>query len=424
VRDILITLGILGTIPYILKRPWLGALVALWISLMSPHRFSWGFAYSMPFVAIIVAATVAGMLANRSAVNFPRNAATALLIAFAGWMTVTLIFSLELESAFGRWTDVMKMFIIVLITASVLQGRKHAEWLVWVIVVSVGFYGVKGGLFTILTGGESRVWGPPGRSYISDNNAIAVALVMVIPLMQYLRHVATSKWIKWGLLGAMLLSGVAVLGTHSRGALLAVCAMGFFLWLKGRNKGILAVAILIMVAFGIQFMPDNWTDRMRSIENYEQDASAMGRINTWKAAFNVANSRITGAGFEWYNLRNFARYAPNPEDVHAAHSIYFQMMGEHGYIGLLLFLSLGAVAWSYARRIIAAARAGPELEWAGQLARAVQVSLIGYGSGGTFVNIGYWDLPYMEIVLLGMLLVIVRAPKADPAAATPAPGQA
>jgi probable O-glycosylation ligase (exosortase A-associated) len=216
---------------------------------------------------------------------------------------------------------------------------------------------------------------------------------------------------------------VAVLGTHSRGALLAIAVMGFFLWLKGHNKAILAMAILFMVAVGVMFMPERWTDRMRSIENYEQDTSAMGRINTWTAAANIANSRITGAGFEWYAPRAFALYAPNPEAIHSAHSIYFQMLGEHGYIGLLLFLGLGLLAWVNARRVIAAARASPDHEWAGHLARAVQISLVGYGTGGAFVNIGYWDLPYMEMVLLGMLVAIVSAPASKTVNPAPAPAQ-
>ena len=86
--------------------------------------------------------------------------------------------------------------------------------------------------------------------------------------------------------------------------------------------------------------------------------------------------------------------------MHAAHSVYFQMLGEHGYVGLLIFLSLGLAAWSTARRTIALARTRRERAWAGQLARAFQVSLVGYAVGGAFVNIGYWDLMYYEIVIV------------------------
>jgi len=158
---------------------------------------------------------------------------------------------------------------------------------------------------------------------------------------------------------------------------------------------------------------------MNSISTYEEDGSAMGRINAWKTAINIANDRpLVGGGFELYSKEVFARYAPDPEDVHAAHSVYFQMLGEHGYIGLLIFLGLGIAAWVTARRTIALGRVNPEMQWAAHLARAFQVSLVGYAVGGMFVNIGYWDLVYYEIVIVSAAYRLVSAAE-RPVAGTP-----
>lgn len=409
-RDILVTGLILGAIPFILRHPRIGVLMALWISLMSPHRFSWGFAYDFPFVAITIVATLVGTVITRDPVRLPRQAIIGMLIILVCWMSVTAVLALEPESASTQWMKVMKMFAIVLLTAAVLNSRRDLDWLVWVIVLSIGYFGVKGGIFTLATGGAHRVYGPPGGSYVSDNNAISVALVMTIPLMHYLRQVTSSKWLSRGLLIAMILSGVAILGSQSRGALLAVTAMGFFLWLKARNKAPIAIAVLALVIVAMTVMPDTWLRRMQSIENYQEDRSAQGRINTWTAAFNVANDRLTGGGFEWYSLRTFSQYAPDPTDVHSAHSIYFQVLGEHGYVGLLIFLFLAALSWKAAGHVIRTARANPSIQWAGNLAVAVQVSLIGYAAGGAFVNITYWDLPYLEIIILMILVVQVSSP--------------
>jgi len=212
------------------------------------------------------------------------------------------------------------------------------------------------------------------------------------------------------------LSFVAVLGNHSRGAFLAVMITGGFLRLKSRQKVLLGMLIGILVPLTIVGMPDNLKDRMRTVETYEQDTSALGRLNAWQMAFNVANARpLVGGGFELYSPDVFARYAPDPEDVHAAHSVYFQMLGDHGYVGLGLFLSLGVVGWFNARRLIRAARKNPEHAWAGDLARAVQVSLVGFAVGGAFVNIAYWELQYDELIALMLAWEIVRAP------AVPAP---
>jgi putative inorganic carbon (hco3(-)) transporter len=383
----------------VLKRPWLGVLMSLWVSVMNPHRYAFGFANDLPFAAIIVAVTVVSMVKSRDQVDLPMNATIWLLILFPLWMCVTSIFALESYGIYDRWKYVMKVFLSVLIGASVLNSRKHVEWMIAVIVVSVGFYGVKGGIFTILTGGGSRVYGPPGAGFMSDNNAISVALVMTIPLMYFLRSVASSKWVKLGLLGSIGLSAMAILGSQSRGAFLAVLSMGLFLWFKSRHKFASGVVIFLLLPLAVGFMPETWTSRMKTIETYEQDSSAMGRINAWTMAFNLANDRpLVGGGFEIYNASVFAKYAPDPNAIHAAHSIYFQILGEHGYVGLALFLAIGFVGWSTGNRIIKLSGKNPDHSWATSLARSVQVSMIGYAVGGAFVNIGYWEIQYFEII--------------------------
>jgi putative inorganic carbon (hco3(-)) transporter len=400
-RDIAITLIIFGILPFVFRSPWVGALLFLWISIMTPHRMAFGFAHDFPFAALTAVVTLIGMLTTKEHVEFPVNATTLLLIIFPLWMCVTYAFALEQADGYDRWVEVMKIFFFVLISASLFNSRKHIDWLIWVIVFSVGFFGIKGGIFTIVTGGSSRVYGPPGSSFMSDNNAISVALVMIIPLMHYLRTITTSPRIRLGLLGAMLLSGVAVLGTHSRGAFLAIGAMILFLWLKSHKKLLGGLLILLVIPIAIGFMPDTWKDRMRSIENYEQDTSAMGRINAWQMAINVANDRpLIGGGFELYTPRTFAIYGPNPQDVHAAHSVYFQMLGEHGYVGLAIFLALCITSWLTARRVIEASHGIEENTWASELAKSIQISLIGFAVGGAFVNIGYWELFYYELIVL------------------------
>jgi len=410
-RDIAISLIVFGSLPVILFRPWIGVLIFAWISLMTPHRFAFGFAYDFPFAAIVAVATLLGLVVTKDEVRFEPNAVVWLLILLPAWTCVTYLFALEPAAATPRLKEVLKVFLFVLVAAMVLRTRKHIDWMLWVIVFSVGFFGVKGGAFTVLTGGGARVYGPDGDSFLSDNNAIAAALIMVIPLMYYLRGESKSVWIRHGLLAAMVLSGIAVLGTYSRGGLVGVSAMLLFLWFKSRQKILFALLLIPLVPLAIAVMPASWFDRMNTISTYEQDSSAMGRINAWHTAVNIANDRpLVGGGFELYSPATFARYAPDPEDVHAAHSVYFQMLGEHGYVGLLLFLSLGLAAWSTARRTIALAKSKPEYAWAGHLAHAFQVSLVGYTVSGSFVNIGYWELVYYEIVIVLVAWRLASAP--------------
>lgn len=419
-RDIALILFIVVMIPFMIRTPWIGVLIWVWISLMNPQGWGWGPASEFRIALIAGVATLIGLLVTRDKVKLPLNSTTLLLAALPLWMTVTLVFAFNFSEALDQWIDVMKMFLFIFVTAAVLQTRKQLDLLLWVIVVSVGFYGVKGGIFTILTGGAQKVYGPPGRSFISDNNAISVALVMIIPIAHYLAQQARRRIVKYATYAAIGLSCFAVLGSQSRGAFIAVIVMAGFFWIKSRQKVLVGLLVAGLLPFAIMFMPQTWVNRMETVRTYEEDSSAMGRINAWHMAVNVANARpLVGGGFKLYSEETFARYAPNPKDVHAAHSIYFQMLGEHGYVGLILFLSIGINAWLVSRRLIRFARGRPEVAWASDLARAMQVSLIGFAAGGAFVNISYWDLQYYEVVVLMLALNLVReSTLAAPVAAT------
>jgi probable O-glycosylation ligase (exosortase A-associated) len=301
----------------------------------------------------------------------------------------------------------MKIQIMVFVALYVLHSKAHVQALLWVLAGSVAFYGIKGGWFTLMTGGNFRVWGPPG-SFIEENNALALALVMTIPLLRYLQLQSRKRWVRWGLVAAMLLCGVSVLGSHSRGAFLAASAMLFFLWLKGHNKTVTGLVLVLLVPVVIGFMPDKWEERMRTIGHYEEDASAMGRINSWKMIMNLTLDRpVTGGGFEPYTEEVFARYAPDPTQVRSSHSIYFQALGEHGYVGLALFLMLWFLVWRDAAWVRRQARAREDLRWASDLAQMMQVSLVGYAVGGMFLNLAYYDVPYNLLVALTLTRLLV-----------------
>lgn len=398
-RDLFVTAVIFSLIPFIFKRPWVGILLWSWLGYMNPHRLAWGFAYNFPFAMIVGFVTITAFLFSREKKEMLWTRETILLLVFLGWMLFTTFFAFNPDWAWLQWNKVWKIQLMVLLTALILKERRHVHWLVWVIALSLGFYGVKGGLFTIANGGAYRVQGP-GGTFIGGNNEIALAMVMAIPLIRYLHLQETRKWIKTGLAGAMVLTGVAVVGSQSRGGLVAILAMGVFLWLKSRHKLVTGIYIAIAVAVLASVMPEAWYERMGTIKTYDEDRSAQGRINAWHTAFNVAKDRVTGGGFETWIAPVFRRYAPDPFDVRDVHSIYFEVMGEHGFIGFGLFALLGLLAWIRARQIIRHCRKDAEQKWAADLAAMIQVSLVGYAAGGAFLGMAYFDLPYHLMIIL------------------------
>jgi len=154
---------------------------------------------------------------------------------------------------------------------------------------------------------------------------------MVIPLFYFLYTFYQNPKVRFALVVCMLLIAISVVGTQSRGCLLAGGAVVAYLWWHSRKKIPAMIALMTVVAGLLAFAPDTWYERMGTISEYEEDGSAMGRINSWWYAFNVANDNITGAGFDSYSKSSFAIYAPDPNDVHAAHSIYFGVLADHGW---------------------------------------------------------------------------------------------
>jgi probable O-glycosylation ligase (exosortase A-associated) len=410
VRDVVLALLMAVLLPIALRRPDVGAYLWAWVSLMNPHQLTFGFARSLPWAAAVAGVTLLGTVFYKDRKPMPVNGGTVLLLMLMAWMTLTSFFALNDHAlVWDRWIFVMKSFVMLLVTFMLLRGRTDIERLIWVVVVSVGFFGVKGGIWTVLTGGSGRVWGPPG-GMLAGNNELAVGLVLLLPFMYYLRETASRRWVKLILFWSMVFASFAILGSQSRGALLSVLAMAFMLGLKGKYPVRTSLGLGLLVVLVIAFMPDSWTQRMDTIQTYQADTSAMSRIWTWTTLWNAAVDRpLVGAGLQADNLRVFAKYAPVDGyevfqgKVFVAHSIYFQALGEHGFPGLALYLGIGLWIWFAAGRLARTARTESEFaSWVPLLMWMCQVSLIGFAVGGAFLSLMLLDLPYY---ILGVVVL-------------------
>jgi probable O-glycosylation ligase (exosortase A-associated) len=399
-RDLLVTALVFGSVPFILKRPWIGIIMWCWLSYMNPHKQAWGFATTMPFAFVVAISTLIGIVFMREPKRIPWTRETILLLLFCTWMVVTTLFALYPEGAWLQLDKVARIQLMVFVTLMLITDKQRLKVMVWIISLSIAYYGVKGGIFTIRSGGAHRVWGPDG-TFIGGNNEIALALIIIIPLLRFLQLDSKQLWLQWGLGIAMLLCAVAAVGSQSRGAFLAIIAMGLFLWLKSRNKLPTALLAVIAVVAVAAIMPESYYERLATIENYQEDGSAMGRINAWWFAFNLAKDRpLVGGGFETFQAWLFPMYAPFPDRYHDVHSIYFEVLGEHGFVGFTLWFLVYVLAWASASNLIKNTAKVPELKWMSDLGSMVQVSLLGYATGGAFLGLAYFDLPYHLVAMI------------------------
>ncbi len=408
-RDIIVALFFVSSIPISLFSPVNGVMLYAFISYMNPHRLAWGFARQLPIAFGIAAATIIGFFFFRGDRRFPVCRETMLIatlwvLASLGWFT-----SLNPEGFLREWDRFSKILLMIIVTVCLIKSIEHIRRLVLTIAVSIGFYAFKGSVWGILGGstGGGRVWGPEG-TFFEGNNEMGLVINMVWPLFFALARSEEKLWVKRLFWCLFWVSPLSVILTDSRGAALAMLVSAMTLFMRVKQKLTILVIGVIAILLMLPFVPERWYSRMDTIQRYEEDASAMGRINAWHAAWNMAIDRpLTGGGLNAFTRETVARYAPNPQDFHDVHSIYFEVLGEMGFPGIFVFLTL---ILSVIRRLTSVIRRS-NLLYEGQFfsdyADALLIGLVAYLVNGAFLGLAYFDLFYQYVGLAVSLHVVL-----------------
>jgi len=431
-RDYLLLLILVGLVPIIMMRPWVGILAWFWVGLMSPHSLTWGFMRTFPVATLVGLATLLALLFAKERRPIPYTREMVLMGLWVAYVTMTSALAVNPSGAFEFWTHVMKILLITFITPMLIFGQQRIVWLLLVITFSLAFYGFKGGIFTITTGGGHMVLGPP-NSYLSGNTYIGLAMIMVLPLILASARMFHRQWVDLGvpfvqnfskpiglgIYGVFWLTVIAILATHSRGALLGLLAMAPFLFIRMRRKWLMVVVAFLAVGVVGVTAPDKLMERWKTIGAHEEDTSSMQRIQSWGVNWNMAVERpLTGMGFRSSSLGydwwvSYANFEGHWRHVLSPHSIYFSVLGQHGFGGLAVFLSLIGFSMLTLNRIRRTAKRETGQLWLAEYAWAMQVGLIGYLAAGAFLDVAYFNLLYAFVALtIIMRRELEEAPRA------------
>jgi len=184
------------------------------------------------------------------------------------------------------------------------------------------------------------------------------------------------------------------------------------------------LAIFVFGATIYAFAPQSWFTRMETIETYQRDSSAMGRIDIWRTSLRIAELHpIVGGGF---NVTRDVRITnrmlegttiPRLDKSRAAHSIYFDVLSEHGWVGLALFVMIAVYAWRSCRWLIRNSRDRPDLAWANVLGRMGQATLAGFFTAGAFQSLAYFDEYWCIVFIFEAARLVVAKEITAPAGA-------
>lgn len=412
IRDIIVMVVILGSLPFCLMRPYIGVLVWSWISFMNPHRLTWGFAYNMPFAQIVAIPTLLGLLITKDRRKIPFMPETVLLAIFWGMTVISTLFALDPLEAWSDLDRFSKILLMTFVTIMLAQDRGKLHLLLLIVAMSIGFYGLKGGLWVLSTGGKSGWVVGPEYSFIGDNNGLALGLNMTLPILSYLAREEKNLWLRRMLYAVLCFSIVGVLLTYSRGGFLGLLVVAAALTARSKFKLYAITVALVGTLLGGVFLSQRWFDRMHSISEYEKDNSAMGRIDAWTVAWNIALERpLIGGGHRVVEREDvWKKYSPKHYQGTSrnVHSIYFQVLAEHGFLGFFIFLSLlGATLFSL-HKIRRTAKFLKDGEWLINYSYMVETGLAAFLVTGAFQNLVYFDLFYFLIAVTVILKQLVK----------------
>lgn len=418
-RDIAMFLAMLALVPLAFSNSFNAYLLWGWTALLSPAFYLFGFMqglrYNLIFAVITLGLWMLGKVDMKGKLS--TNSTTILLIVF----TIHVSFSALFGYDGNYWNSIyyegfIKSVIFAIFMPLFVTTRLRLHALVLVVCLALGFHGVVEGLKMIASGGTHKVRGIP-TTMMSDNNQFAVGMCMVMPLLVYLMLNLKDRLARFAAMAGLGLTVLALIGTNSRGGFLCLAVLGAWYALTSRRKVLASVMVILLAVLAVQLAPDSWFTRMESIKTAEEDSSFMGRVVAWKVSTAIALANPWGGGgihaiqsmsvwHEFVNRIEFLSFIPTPPPEttpRAAHSIYFEVLGDLGFVGFGLFISLIVNAFLTARRIRLLVVDRPELQWARDLSDGLKLALVAYCVGGAGVSLAYFDLFYVVIMLLEAL---------------------
>jgi probable O-glycosylation ligase (exosortase A-associated) len=402
-----------ASLPVCFMRPFYGILLWEVVAFLNPQSYIWT-TDTFPWALAIAAPTMAGALLffrGYGALNRPESY---LILMLWAWFTITTVVSINNPLFFhhavdtqNQWRFVSKILLMSMFTLVIVDSFERLRTLLIVMSGCFGFYVLKDVPFIIRTGGAFRLYGPD-HSMIADNNDFGLALNMTLPIFFFLAQTESKRWVRWFYVFVGVVTIPAIFFTYSRGALVGLIVVMTAMFLRSKQRLILAPVIVVAVLGAVMFAPATWKDRMDPTRPDAVDTSAKARLNSWAFARSLASDYpITGGGFASFTPELFGRYAPNANDIHGPHSVYFQLLAEHGFTGLSLYLVLVGYCFLTMFRLLRQARFYEDRLIA-NYTHMLRFSLLGFLTSGVFLGRAYFDYFFAIVACVAVLAKVAN----------------
>lgn len=409
------------------RRPFLWVLLYVYIDIIAPQRIAWGLIQNIQisFIAFLAAFGGYVILDRKQHIGFSlRQGLLLALLAYCFWTTGNAEFA---EDAQTKWEWVWKALFFAIFLPFTLTSRARLEALALTMVLAVGMIVIATGMKVVLGGGGygNLNFFVDDNSGIYESSTLATVAIALTPLIWWFTRFGTifkPHWTVTTFAVALIFACLLIpIGTEARTGLVCIAALAVLMlrYTKRRVMFITGAAVLGLAA--LPFLPQSYYDRMATIAEPGGDQSASTRLAVWKWTLEYVSERPFGGGFDSYRANSFTYEMPVKQEsgnttsvqfekvtdeARAFHSSIFEVLGEQGWPGLIMWLSLHALGlWQMERigmRWRARERAGhigEDEAWIAPMATALQLASLIYMVGALFQGIAYQPVMLMIIGL-------------------------
>ena len=424
-RDLIFVGYIAAIMLLAFKRPFLFTLVYAYVDIVSPQRLSYFLLNSIPLSLMLFVLAFLGFMVSDDKKDVrvsPRWVLLLVLLAYCGYTTAV---AAEPVAALEKWGWVWKALVFAAFLPLTLRTRLRIEALALTMVLCASALIVTGGIKTLGGGGGygSLVILIDDNSGLFEGSIISCVAITIIPLILWLAKHGTIFKPDWKVRiysAALILACLLIpVGTQARTGVICIAVLGILLLRHARYRTLYLGAVAIIAVAAVPFLPSSFTQRTDTIKNYKADESASTRLAVWAWTWEYVKEHPMGGGFEVYR-QNRIRYemarkdnaaGPLPIDAPAVreivdegrafHSSYFEMLGEQGFPGLIIWLiiQIGGVWRMEVIQRVYRKRDKPDETWIAPLANALQNSQIIYLVGSLFVGIAFQAYFFMFTAL-------------------------
>ena len=420
-----------------LRRPFLLVAVYAYIDIVSPQRLSYFLLNSIPISAIAFAAMVGAWLVidDKKDCRFSaRQVLLLILLVWCGYTTATADFPAE---ALTKWNWVWKAIIAGIFLPLTLRTRLRIEAMTVFMILCASTIIINGGMKTALSGGGYGVLNlmVDNNSGLYEGSIISCVAISLIPLILWLAKHGTifspDDWRVKAFCYCLCLACLLMpIGTEARTGLVCIVILAGLMLVRSPRRFVYGPLMLLAALVSIPFLPASFTQRMQTIENHQGDESASTRVAVWMWTLDYVKTHPGGGGFDNYLQNSFTYFAQSEvgegdakrverrlvtDKGRAYHSAYFEMLGEQGYFGFLLWALIHGICFIRTEMIrrMYRKRAGPDEAWIAPFALALQQGHIIYMIGSLFVGIAYQPFIFMMLALqIGLDTYLSRRRKA------------